>query len=203
MRISGENRVLAVLLLVVPAALLARQLGWPAWIQFFLSVAAVVPLAGFIGSATEELADRVGARTGGLLNATFGNAPDLLVGLFGVQRGLIPLVKATLIGALISNSALIMGICYISAGLMHREPKFPRSEARHHSVLMLLTVAAVPFPSAAAAAPGVTGGRIPAIRGGTATPPPGGGVGGRPTAPGCSPSPSARCPQSSPASAAW
>jgi Ca2+:H+ antiporter len=158
MRISGETRVFAVLLVFVPATLIGSWLGWPPSLQFFLSVAAVIPLAGLIGSATGELADRVGTRSGGLLNATFGNAPDLLVGFFGVQRGLIPLVKATLIGALISNSALIMGLCYISAGLIHGKPKFRRSEAGHHSVLMLLTVAAVLLPSSGAMA--VCGGQL-------------------------------------------
>ena len=154
MRISGESRVLGVLLVFVPATLVAVWLHWPLWVQFFLSVAAVIPLAGFIGSATEELADRVGARTGGLLNATFGNAPDFLIGFFGIQRGLIPLVTATLVGALISNSALILGLCYIAAGLIHGRPRFRRAEAGHHSVLMLLTVAAILFPSAGAMAVG-------------------------------------------------
>ena len=152
MRFSGEGRVFAVLLVFVPATLISGWLNWSPALQFFLSVAAVIPLAGFIGSATEELADRVGARTGGLLNATFGNTPDFLIGFFGIQRGLIPLVKATLVGALISNSALIMGLCYISAGLIHGKPKFRRAEAGHHSVLMLLAVAAILFPSAAAMA---------------------------------------------------
>ena len=151
-KLSGEGRVFGVLLVFVPATLIGAWLGWPSSLQFFLSVAAVIPLAGFIGSATEELTDRVGARTGGLLNATFGNAPDFLIGFFGVQRGLIPLVKATLVGALISNSALIMGLCYISAGLIHGRPQFRRTEAGHHSVLMLLAVAAVLFPSAGAMA---------------------------------------------------
>ncbi len=152
MKISGEGRVFAVLLVFVPATLISGWLSWSPALQFFLSVAAVIPLAGFIGSATEALADRVGARTGGLLNATFGNTPDFLIGFFGIQRGLIPLVKATLVGALISNSALIMGLCYISAGLIHGKPRFRRTEAGHHSVLMLLAVAAVLFPSAAAMA---------------------------------------------------
>jgi Ca2+:H+ antiporter len=144
-----EDRVLGVLLvLFVPATLLGSRLGWPGWVVFFLSVGAVIPLAGFIGAATEALADRIGARAGGLLNATFGNAPDLLIGIFGVQRGLIPLVKATLIGALISNSALIMGSCYIVAGLRYGRPRFRRREAGNHSVLMLLTLAAVLFPTA-------------------------------------------------------
>jgi len=151
-RLTGQNRIFAILLAFVPATLISGWLGWPPALQFFLSVAAVIPLAGLIGSATEQLANRFGARTGGLLNATFGNAPDFLVGFFGVQRGLIPLVKATLIGALISNSALIMGLCYISAGLIYGRPKFRRTEAGHHSVLMLLTVAAVLFPSAGAMA---------------------------------------------------
>jgi len=147
---SREDHVMGVLLLAVVAALLSAGLGWSPTLQFFLSVLAVIPLAAFIGGATEALADRLGGRIGGLLNATFGNAPDLLVGVFGVQKGLIPLVKATLIGALISNSALIMGLCCMVAGLRFHKPRFDREEAGHHSVLILLTVAAVLFPSVGA-----------------------------------------------------
>src|SRR5690348_7008685 len=146
-RVSRETLVMGVLLVFVPLTLLASALQWSTGLQFVLSVAAVIPLAAFIGSATEALADRVGGKIGGLLNATFGNAPDLLVGIFGVQKGLIPLVKATLVGALISNSALIMGLCCVVAGLTYGRPRFKRDEAGHHSVLMMLTVAAVLFPS--------------------------------------------------------
>jgi Ca2+:H+ antiporter len=146
-QISREHQVMGLLLLFVPVAFASARLDWAPSLQFFLSVAAVVPLAAFIGAGTEGLAGQLGGKIGGLLNATFGNAPDLLVGVFGVQRGLIPLVKATLIGALISNSALIMGLCYLCAGLMYRRPSFKRNEAGHHSVLMMLTVAAVLFPS--------------------------------------------------------
>lgn len=138
------------LLLFVPVTILASKLSWPPWLQFFLAVGAVIPLAAYIGAGTESLADRLGGKIGGLLNATFGNAPDLLVGVFGVQKGLIPLVKATIIGALISNSALIMGICYVAAGLIHGRPAFKRDEAGHHSVLMMLTTAAILFPSVGA-----------------------------------------------------
>jgi len=138
------------LLVLVPLTLIAQRIGWPDWSQFVFSVGAVVPLAAYIGLATEALADRFGGKIGGLLNATFGNAPDLLVGVFGVRKGLIPLVKATLIGGLISNSALIMGLCFVVAGLAYGRPQFRRDEAGHHSVLMLLTLAAVLFPSVAA-----------------------------------------------------
>jgi len=145
--IPRVDLVMGVLLLFVPATIAAAAFHAPPWLQFFLSVGSVIPLASFIGSATEALADRLGGKIGGLLNATFGNAPDLLVGVFGVQKGLIPLVKATLIGALISNSALIMGVCYVVAGLIYGRPRFKRDEAGHHSVLMMLTFAAVLFPS--------------------------------------------------------
>ena len=145
--IPRVDLVMGVLLLFVPATIAAAAVHAPPWLQFVLSVGSVIPLASFIGSATEALADRLGGKIGGLLNATFGNAPDLLVGVFGVQKGLIPLVKATLIGALISNSALIMGVCYISAGLIYGRPRFKRDEAGRHSVLMMLTFAAVLFPS--------------------------------------------------------
>lgn len=149
---SPEERVMGVLLLFVPATLLASKLGWASSLQFFLSVAAVIPLAAYIGAGTESLADRLGGKIGGLLNATFGNAPDLLFGVFGVQKNLIPLVKATIVGALISNSALIMGTCFIAAGLMYRRPQFKREEAGHHSMLMMLTAAALLFPSVGALA---------------------------------------------------
>lgn len=144
---NGEQRVLGAMLLLVPLTWYASRAGWPSWAQFFLAVGSVIPLAGYIGASTESLAETLGGRVGGLLNATFGNAPDLLVGVFGVQKGLIPLVKATLVGALISNSALIMGLCYITAGLRFGRPRFNRLEAGHHSVLMMLTLAAILFPS--------------------------------------------------------
>ena len=138
---------MAALLVFVAATLAAPYIHLPIVLEFFLSVLAVVPLAGFVGAATEALTERLGSRAGGLFNATFGNAPDILVGIIGVQKGLIVLVKATLIGALISNSALIMGLCYVVAGLKYGHPTFSRREAGHHSVLMMLTVAAVLFPS--------------------------------------------------------
>ena len=106
------------LLVFVPATIASAGVGAPGWLQFVLSVAAVIPIAALISSATDALARRLGGKVGGLLNATFGNLPDLMIGIFGVQKGLIPLVKATLVGALISNSALIMGplLCRGRAG---------------------------------------------------------------------------------------
>jgi Ca2+:H+ antiporter len=147
---TKEIRVMLALLVLVPLTLIAAAIGWPSWLQFVLAVGSIIPLASFIGSSTEALADRLGGKIGGLLNATFGNTPDILVGVFGVQKGLIPLVKATLVGALISNSALIMGLCYLIAGLTYGRPTFRKDEAGHHSVLMMLVLAAILFPSVGA-----------------------------------------------------
>lgn len=149
-RLSREDRIMMALLVFVPATIASAGAGAPGWLQFLLSVASVIPIAALISSATDALAHRLGGKVGGLLNATFGNLPDLLIGIFGVQKGLIPLVKATLVGALISNSALIMGLCFVAAGLAHRRPRFDRGEAGHHSVLMMLTVAAILFPTVGA-----------------------------------------------------
>lgn len=150
MGLRRDERVMLALLVLVPATLVSAALRLPSGVQFFLSIGSVVPLAAFVGLATEELTGRFGGRIGGLLNATFGNAPDILVGVFGVQKGLIVLVKATLVGALISNSALIMGICFLAAGIAHGRPRFDRREAGHHSVLMLLTVGALLLPTVGA-----------------------------------------------------
>jgi Ca2+:H+ antiporter len=148
--LSREDKVMIALLAFVPVTIVSSRVDAPGGLQFFLSVAAVIPIAALISSATDALARRLGGKVGGLLNATFGNLPDLLIGFFGVQKGLIPLVKATLVGALISNSALIMGLCFVVAGLVHRRPRFDRVEAGHHSVLMMLTVAAILFPTVGA-----------------------------------------------------
>src|SRR5665213_704325 len=121
-RMTKEIRVMATLLVLVPLTLIAATIGWPPWLQFVLAVGAVIPLASFIGASTEALADRLGGKIGGLLNATFGNTPAILVGVSVLQTGLISLVKASLAGALLSNSALIMGLCSLVANLTYVRP---------------------------------------------------------------------------------
>src|SRR5207237_10631700 len=114
---SGENRLMAGLLVLVPLTLLAAAAGVPRAVQFFLAVGAVVPLAAYISAATDALAIRLGGKAGGVLNATFGRFPDVLIGVFGVRKGLMPLVEATLVGALVSIEALILELRFLAAGL--------------------------------------------------------------------------------------
>ncbi|MGH2457243.1 MAG: calcium/proton exchanger [Chloroflexota bacterium] len=145
------SRPLLLSLLLVPVAIFGEALGLPGWLLFFTSLGAIVPLAAVISAATEQVALAKGSKVGGALNATFGNVPDLFVGYFGVKAGLLTFVKATMIGAIISNAALILGLSFLVAGLRHGFVRFDAREAGRHTVLMLLAVAAMLLPSVAAA----------------------------------------------------
>src|SRR5919205_4102797 len=113
------------LLVFVPAALLVRYV--PALKNetalFFISCLGIIPLAGLMGSATGQLAERVGQGVGGLLNATFGNAAELIIGLAALHRGLTGVVKASLTGSVIGNVLLVLGFSFVSGGLKEPGPK--------------------------------------------------------------------------------
>src|SRR3974377_2342775 len=91
------------LLLFIPVAILAKVLQWNAVVVFVASALAAVPLAGVMGESTEALAERTGPRLGGLLNATLGNAAELIITLFAISAGLLALVKASIIGSILGN----------------------------------------------------------------------------------------------------
>ena len=99
--------------------------------MFLAAGAGVVPLAGLIGKATEALAARSGAGVGGLLNATFGNAAELIIAIVILSRGpaLYPVVKATLTGSIIGNLLLVLGASILAGGLQYRRQKFNRTAA--------------------------------------------------------------------------
>src|SRR5258707_9592241 len=98
-----------VLLGVGAAAIVARLLGLPAMVIFLLSAAGLIPMAALIGRATEALAHHVGPKFGGVLNATFGNAAELIIGAIALKEGLIPLVKASITRSVIRNSPMVLG----------------------------------------------------------------------------------------------
>src|ERR1700730_3157478 len=109
---------LLALLVFIPITIAGSSLGFsPSWL-FVLSAIAIIPLAKFIGDATEELSAKSGPALGGLLNATFGNATELLIGTFALQQGLVEVVKASITGSLIGNLLLVLGTA-IFAGRRH------------------------------------------------------------------------------------
>jgi Ca2+:H+ antiporter len=128
------------LLLAVPVALGLRLLGAPPVAVFVAACVAVVPLAGLMGRATEALADTLGAGPGGLLNATFGNAAELIIALMMLRRGeaMYPMVRASLTGSIIGNVLLVLGAAVLVGGLFHKRQVFNRTAAGLGSTLMAL-----------------------------------------------------------------
>jgi Ca2+:H+ antiporter len=114
---------------------------------FVLSALAIIPLADFVGEATEELALHIGPRWGGLLNATLGNAAELIITIFAIQRGLYSLVLASLTGSILGNLLLILGLSLLLGGLKNGTQTFDRRTAGMNATLSLLAVVGLMIPS--------------------------------------------------------
>ena len=114
---------------------------------FVTSVLAILPLAAMIGRATDVLADRLGGGIGGLLNATFGNAAELIIGALALREGLIDLVKASLTGSIIGNVLLVFGAAAFVGGLKHRTQHFNRTAAGLGTTMLLLSVIGLVVPA--------------------------------------------------------
>jgi Ca2+:H+ antiporter len=136
-----------ILLLAVPAAAWAHWTHQPSLLVFGLACAGVIPLAGFMGDATEHLAGHTGPTIGGLLNATFGNAAELIIGLMALRAGLIPLVKYLITGSILGNLLLIMGLSLIAGGMRTSELKFSRTVAGMSAGMMVAAVVGLVFPA--------------------------------------------------------
>jgi Ca2+:H+ antiporter len=136
------------LLVFIPIALAAQYLLDQPVIVFIASCIAIIPLAGLIGRATDQLAERSGPTVGGLLNASFGNVTELIIGILLVWAGEFEVVKASLIGSILGNLVLVLGASYLLGGLRHREQRFDAKAARLHSSSLLLAVAGLVMPAA-------------------------------------------------------
>ena len=137
------------LLVFVPAAVVLRlwpQLGNETAL-FVCSCLAVVPLAGWMGRATEELAERLGHGIGGLLNATFGNAAELIIALIALSKGLTGVVKASIAGSIIGNVLLVMGVSILGGGLRFKVQRFNQTAARASATTLSLAAVALTIPT--------------------------------------------------------
>jgi Ca2+:H+ antiporter len=135
------------LLVFTPITIAGLVFGLSRNILFFLSALAIVPLAKFIGEATEELSARSGPAAGGLLNATFGNATELLIGLFALREGLLEVVKASLTGSIVGNLLLVLGTAIFAGGARYKTQRFNRTAARANASTLLLAVIAMTIPA--------------------------------------------------------
>ncbi|HUZ85999.1 MAG TPA: calcium/proton exchanger [Candidatus Baltobacterales bacterium] len=134
------------LLVFVPVSIAAEVLGLTVAV-FIGSALAIIPLAGLIGRSTEQVAVRVGARLGGLLNATLGNITELIVSVFLISAGDFAIVKASLVGSIVGNLLLVLGISLAAGGIGHKEQSFDSRAAGVHSASLLLAVAGLVMPA--------------------------------------------------------
>lgn len=130
-------KVLRYFLVFVPISIVGEFLHFsPTW-MFVLSALAIVPLAGLMGEATEEIAHYAGPRVGGFLNATFGNATELIIAFFALKAGLFEVVKASIAGSVIGNILLVLGLSMLVGGLKYKNQRF-NPKALNVSASMLL-----------------------------------------------------------------
>ena len=136
-----------VLLLAAPVSwLLARTAEGSPWV-FITAAASLIPLAGLIGLGTEQLAHRTGPAWGGFLNATFGNAAELIIAVVALRNGHIELVKASITGSIIGNLLLVLGLSFFVGGLGRRMQRFHRTSATNTSAMLFLGVVALVMPA--------------------------------------------------------
>ncbi len=144
---SIKQLIFVVPLVFIPISLVAHFLEWGELTVFITSGLAILPLAGWMGTATEEIAVVTGPTLGGLLNATFGNATELIIALIALKAGLLDVVKASITGSIISNLLLVMGFAMLLGGLRYTEQKFEPFVARVNASLMNLAVIAILLPT--------------------------------------------------------
>lgn len=144
------------LILFLPLAILGEIFGWSAGWIFSFSALAIIPLAGLIGEATENLAYYAGPRLGGLLNATFGNAAELIITIAAIRQGLLELVKASLTGSILGNLLLVLGMAMFIGGIRNKDQHFDRQAASRNAIMLVLTVLILLVPSVLSHYIGVT-----------------------------------------------
>lgn len=144
---SVKNLISLGLLIFIPIAIAAEKLEWDALLVFGLSAVAIVPLAIWLSTATEELAVTLGPTIGGLLNAVFGNATELIIALVALRAGLVDIVKASITGTIVSNLLLVMGLSMFLGGLRYKEQEFKPVVARMNGSTMTLAVIAITLPA--------------------------------------------------------
>ncbi|MDB9518141.1 calcium/proton exchanger [Roseofilum reptotaenium CS-1145] len=142
------NTIISLLLVFVPISIAGHFLGWGSTTIFITSALAIIPLAAWMGTATEEIAVVLGPNLGGLMNATFGNATELIIGLVALNAGLVDVVKASITGSIISNLLLVMGFAMFLGGIRYKEQNFTSVVARLNASAMNLAVIAILVPTA-------------------------------------------------------
>ncbi len=146
-RLLTSGNVLSLFLIFIPVSLLLEFVFHaPPTAVFITSAVAIMPLAGWMGRATERLAEHVGEGLGGILNATFGNAAELIIAVIALKAGLHDLVKASITGSIVGNILLVFGLSALCGGWRHQTLSFNRVAAGNGATMLLLSVIALVVP---------------------------------------------------------
>jgi Ca2+:H+ antiporter len=147
-KLFAVENLLNLLLVFVPIAVILEYFVHPdpVWI-FIVSCIAIVPLAGWMGKATEHIADKAGEGLGGFLNATFGNAAELIIALMALRLGHHDLVKASITGSIIGNILLVFGLSLLLGGLKHASQRYNRTAASLGATMLALSMIALVVPA--------------------------------------------------------
>lgn len=140
-------KLLRYLLIFIPISLAAEFLHFSSTLLFIFSALAIVPLAGLMGEATEEISFYSGPKIGGFLNATFGNATELIISIFALKAGLFEVVKASIAGSVIGNILLVLGASMFIGGIHHKVQKFNKKVVEVSSSMLLFAVIGLSIPA--------------------------------------------------------
>ena len=140
-------KILALLLLFVPAAIIAEFMHLDPVVVFGLSAAGIIPLSGYLGKATEEISTYTGPTMGGLLNATLGNLAELIIAILALRAGLVDLVKASITGSILGNLLLVLGAAQFAGGLRHKVQRFSVALAGLSISLLVVAVIGLVIPA--------------------------------------------------------
>jgi Ca2+:H+ antiporter len=135
------------ILILVPLSIAAKLLGWGETAIFFTSAAAIAPLSVCLATSTEKVALVTGPTLGGLVNALFGNATELIIAIVALQKGLVDIVEASITGSILGALLLLLGLAMLSGGLRYKEQVFRPIRARVNGISMTLAVTAIAVPS--------------------------------------------------------
>lgn len=140
-------KILKYLLIFVPISFIAKLMGASDTWMFILSCLSIIPLAGLMGEATEEISFYSGPKIGGFLNGTFGNATELIISFFALKQGLFEVVKSSISGSVIGNILLVVGASMLAGGLKYKTQKFNQKVAEVSSSMLLFAVIGLCIPA--------------------------------------------------------
>jgi len=136
------------LLVLLPVAIILDRVAVAPWLVFLVAALVIVPLAGLIVRSTEHVAEHTGPAVGGLLNATFGNLPELIIAVVALRAGLVEMVRASLIGAILANVLMALGVAFVLGGRRYHVMDYNAAGARTYASMLMLAVVTLSVPAA-------------------------------------------------------